>query len=96
MVDPQFGVHVLFKTAEEPVRLCILYGMLSWRVRVLDKDEHTAKEMPNQEGLISCFLKGLRDKQLYMHLLNKEYMEFEECCDDVKKIDDNYNLLLFN
>ena len=47
------------------------------------------KETPSQECLISCFLEGLRDRQLYMHLFAKNHMDFDDCCFDAQKFDDN-------
>ena len=47
------------------------------------------KETPSQERLISCFLEGLADRQLYMHLFAKNHMDFDDCCFDAQKFDDN-------
>ena len=48
---------------------------------------------PSQERLISCFLEGLRDKQLYTHLFAKEHTDFDECCFDAQRFDDNCEFL---
>ena len=52
-----------------------------------------ASETPSQERLISCFLEGLRNRQLYMHLFAKNHADFDECCFDAQKFDDNCDLL---
>ena len=50
--------------------------------------------MPSQERLISCFLEGLTtNKQLYMQLFAKKHTDFDECCYDAQKLDDNCKLL---
>ena len=51
-----------------------------------------ASETPSQEHLISCFLEGLRNQQLYMHLFAKNHADFDECCFDAQKFDDNCDL----
>ena len=45
------------------------------------------KKTPSQECLISCFLEGLKDRQLYMHLFC--YTDFDDCCFEAQKFDDN-------
>ena len=52
-----------------------------------------ASETPSQERLISCFLEGLRNQQLYLHLFAKNHADFDECCFDAQKFDENCNLL---
>ena len=51
------------------------------------------REMPSQERLISCFLEGLTNKQLYMQLFAKNCTYLDECCYDAQKLDDNCNLM---
>ena len=51
---------------------------------------------PSQEQLILCFLEGLRDKQLYTHLFAKGYWDFNECCYDAQKFDDNCDFITVN
>ena len=53
-------------------------------------------ETPSQEHLISCFLEGLRDRQLYMHLFAKGHRDFDECCYDAQKFDDNCDFMTVN
>ena len=48
-------------------------------------------ETPSQERLILCFLEGLKDKQLYMHLFAKYHRDFDECCYD--EFDDNCDFM---
>ena len=45
--------------------------------------------MASQEKLISSFLWGLIDKKLYMHLFEKNHMDFDEFCYDAQNLDDN-------
>ena len=47
------------------------------------------KEMPRQEILISCFLEGLKSETLYTQLFAKGHMDFDECCYDAQRLDDN-------
>ena len=51
------------------------------------------KEMLSQERLISCFLEGLRSKTLYTQLFAKGHTDFDECCYDTQRFDDNCEFL---
>ena len=51
------------------------------------------KEMPSQERLISCFLEGLRSEILYTQLFAKGDTNFDECCYDAQRLDDNCEFL---
>ena len=44
-----------------------------------------ASETPIQERLISCFIEGLRNRQLYMLLFAKNHADFDRCCFDAQK-----------
>ena len=46
-------------------------------------------ELPKQECLVSCFLEGLRDADLYMMLFAQDHKDFEICCFEAQRIDDN-------
>lgn len=46
-------------------------------------------EMLGQERLVSSFIEGLQDRQLYMHLFARNHTDFEECCFDAQKFVDN-------
>ena len=51
------------------------------------------KEMPSQERLISCFLEGLKSETLYTQLFAKGHTNFDECCYDAQRLDDNCEFL---
>lgn len=51
------------------------------------------KEMPSQKQLISCFLEALDNEQLYTQLFEKNHTDFDECCYDAQKLDDNCDWL---
>ena len=57
-------------------------------------------ELPKQERLVSCFLEGLKDENLYMLLFMKDHKDFEFCCFEAQRLDDNKkerkDLLLMN
>ena len=55
-----------------------------------------SREMPNQERLISCFLEGLDNEQLYTQLFAKNHTDFDECCYNAQKLDDNCEWLRNN
>ena len=46
-------------------------------------------ELPKQERLVSCFLEGLRDADLYMLLFAQDHKDFEICCFEAQRLDDN-------
>ena len=46
-------------------------------------------ELPKQERLVSCFLEGLRDADLYMLLFAQDHKDFEICCFKAQRLDDN-------
>ena len=50
-------------------------------------------EMPSQERLISCFLEGLKSETLYTQLFAKGNTDFDECCYDAQRLDDNCEFL---
>ena len=50
-------------------------------------------EIPSNERLISCFLEGLCNKELYMHLFAKNHTDLDECYFNAQRMDDNCNLL---
>ena len=49
--------------------------------------------MPSQERLISCFLEGLKSETLYTQLFAKRHTDFDECCYDAQRLDDNCEFL---
>ena len=46
-------------------------------------------ELPKQERLVSCFLEGLLDEDLYMLLFAQDHKDFEFCCFEAQRLDDN-------
>ena len=46
-------------------------------------------ELPKQERLVSYFLEGLRDADLYMLLFSQDHKDFEICCFKAQRLDDN-------
>ena len=46
-------------------------------------------EFPKQERLVSCFLEGLIDNDLYMLLFAQDHKDFEFCCFEAQHLDDN-------
>ena len=46
-------------------------------------------EKPKQERLVSCFLEGLLDEDLYMLLFVQDHKDFEFCCFEAQRLDDN-------
>ena len=49
--------------------------------------------MPSLEILISCFLEGLKSETLYTQLFAKGHMDFDECCYNAQRLDDNCEFL---
>ena len=49
-------------------------------------------EMPSQERLVSSFIEGPQDRQLYMYLFVRNHTDFVECCFDAQKFVDNCDL----
>lgn len=46
-------------------------------------------KLPKQEHLVSCFLEGLIDEDLYMLLFVQDHKDFELCCFEAQCLDDN-------
>ena len=46
-------------------------------------------ELPKQERLVLCFLEGLLDEDLYMLLFAQDHKDFEFCCFEAQRLDDN-------
>ncbi len=50
------------------------------------------REMPAEDRLISCFLEGLRDRNLHMQLFGQKHVRLNECFDDALLYEDNCGL----
>ena len=46
-------------------------------------------ELPSEEKQILCLLEGLWNSELYMHLFVQNHTDFETCCFEAQRLDDN-------
>ena len=46
-------------------------------------------EKPNEKRLISIFLEGLRNREMYAFLYTRKHSSLNDCCTDAMDFDDN-------